>query len=91
MNQHTQIVCTSCGTVAHPKKVTPGNLLTELALWFFPIVAGVLFWPLFLLLVPVLAYSIWRMSACHLACTACGQTTIIPVASPSGQKFLGRA
>ena len=40
--------CTNCGTVAEPKKHTPGTFLTEAVLWLF-------------LIIPGLIYSVWRI------------------------------
>ena len=44
------MVCTVCGSVGFPKKVTPGSFLVELGLWIFFILPGVI-------------YSVWRLSA----------------------------
>ena len=88
MKRNTEIVCTSCGSVGFSQTVTPGSTALEFFLWGFSIVAGAVFPLLFVLLIPVLGFSIWRLSARHQACKACGQKGIIPVNSPMAQKIL---
>lgn len=71
-----QSVCTACGFVGKPKKITKGNVLVELILWLFFIIPG-------------LIYSIWRLSSRYTACPNCkNQATMIPVDSPNGQRLL---
>jgi len=69
------MVCTSCGHVGDTVTVTKGSILIELILWlcFF---------------VPGLIYSVWRHTSRHKACGGCKQTTVIPVTSPMGRKFI---
>jgi hypothetical protein len=52
-------LCTTCGMVTTPKRVTPGSFGL-----------GVLLWLRFLL--PGIIYSIWRSVARHDACPGCG-------------------
>jgi hypothetical protein len=61
--------CRNCGTTAKPKRLTKGSFLIEVFLWF-------------LLIVPGLIYSLWRMSSKQLVCPACGFPNMIPVDSP---------
>jgi hypothetical protein len=71
----SKLVCTSCGYVGEPTTVTKGSSAIELILWLC-------------LLVPGLIYSIWRLSSRHDACPTCSHTTLIPVESAMGKKFL---
>ena len=71
----SKIVCTSCGYIGEPGRVTNGSIGIELILWLC-------------LLVPGLIYSIWRLSTRHDACPSCGNAAIIPAGSPMARKFL---
>ncbi|HAK87902.1 MAG: hypothetical protein A2X55_12465 [Nitrospirae bacterium GWB2_47_37] len=71
----SEIVCTSCGFTGESSAVTKGSIGTELVLWLF-------------FLIPGLIYSIWRLSSKYEACPKCKQNTIIPIDSPMGKKFL---
>lgn len=68
-------VCTACGHVGEPARVTKGSMGIELVLWLC-------------FLIPGLIYSIWRLSTRHDACPKCGNANLIPKDSPMGQKFL---
>jgi hypothetical protein len=68
-------ICSSCGSVSYPKKVTKGSFFIELILWLC-------------LLVPGLIYSIWRLASRHDACGRCGSASIVPIDSPIGQKLI---
>ena len=57
-----------------PKKRVKGSLFTEIVLWCF-------------FLVPGLIYTIWRQSTKAWICRKCGSTEVIPVDSPVGQKL----
>ena len=70
-----EIVCTSCGYVGEPKTITKGSMGVEIILWLC-------------FLIPGLIYSVWRLSSRYDGCPSCGQTTLIPRASPMAQKFL---
>jgi predicted RNA-binding Zn-ribbon protein involved in translation (DUF1610 family) len=70
-----KIVCTSCGYIGQPKTITKGSIFIEIILWLC-------------FLIPGLVYSVWRLSSRYQGCPSCGQTTIIPQASPMAQKFL---
>jgi len=67
--------CPNCGTQAEPKKKIKGSAVTEIVLWLFFILPG-------------LIYSIWRLSSRHLACPKCGAPGMIPRNSPVAQKAL---
>ena len=71
----SKIVCTSCGYVGHAARITKGSLGVEVLLWI-------------VFLVPGLIYSIWRLTSRYDGCPKCKQTTIIPLDSPMGKKFL---
>jgi len=64
--------CLECGTVDFPKTYTRGSFLTELMLWLFFILPGVV-------------YSIWRGSTKYRGCPRCGSTRIIPNDTPAAQ------
>jgi hypothetical protein len=55
--------------------ITKGSIFLEIILWLCFILPG-------------LIYSIWRHISRHEACASCKQTTLIPVTSPMGQKFI---
>lgn len=71
-------ICTSCGFVGSPKKITKGSILVELALWLC-------------LIVPGLIYSLWRVSSRYEACPECRNATMIPTGSPMGKKLVGES
>lgn len=64
-----EMFCTACGSVATPKKITPGSFLIEVILWCA-------------FLVPGIVYSIWRISSKYLACPKCKNKNMIPTDSP---------
>ncbi len=71
-----EVVCTACGYVGEPKTITKGSMGVEIILWLC-------------FLVPGLIYSVWRLSSRYEGCPSCGgQASVIPRASPMGQKFL---
>ena len=69
MAKQKEMFCTRCGSVCAPKVVTPGTFALELILWLF-------------LLLPGLAYSLYRVSARHTACPICGEPRMIPLTTP---------
>lgn len=69
------MVCRDCGTRSEPVQTTPGSLLIELVLWLCFIVPG-------------LIYSLWRLSARHDACAACGSRKLVPADSPVGRRIV---
>lgn len=66
--------CTACGFSGTGKKHTPGLFAIELLLWL-------------LLILPGLAYSLWRINSRYLACPAC-KGRLIPADSPVARKAL---
>jgi hypothetical protein len=70
-----QKLCTVCGTVGDTKRNMKGSILTELFLWCF-------------FLLPGLIYSIWRHSTVAQVCRNCGSPAVIPVTSPIAQQTL---
>ena len=70
-----EMVCTACGSVGRPVRVTQGSFLIELALWLF-------------FLLPGFIYSIWRLTSKHDACPKCGGKQLVPLDSPVGQKLI---
>jgi hypothetical protein len=72
---YVESVCTACGSVGRPERVTKGSFLIELALWFFFIVPG-------------LFYSLWRLTSKYDACRQCKSPSLVPVNSPVGQRLM---
>jgi hypothetical protein len=70
-----QKLCTVCGTVGNTKRNMKGSILTELLLWCF-------------FLLPGLIYSIWRHSTVAQVCRNCGSPAVIPLSSPVAQQTL---
>lgn len=70
-----QKLCTVCGAVGTTKRNMKGSLLTELLLWCF-------------FLLPGLVYSIWRHSTVTQVCRNCGSPAVIPLGSPVAQQTL---
>src|SRR5262249_46741156 len=56
------------------KQYTKGSILTEIILWLF-------------FLLPGLIYSLWRATTNYWGCPQCASQNMIPVDSPSAQKF----
>ena len=77
MDQDEMRLCAGCGTVAKPASHTPGSMLIELALWLCIVVPG-------------LVYSLWRLSARHKVCPACGNRQLMPLDAPLAQQFMVR-
>jgi predicted RNA-binding Zn-ribbon protein involved in translation (DUF1610 family) len=70
----SQLICPNCGTVGRPKTVVKGSLLTELVLWLFFLLPGII-------------YSAWRLTSRAKVCPACGAGNMIPLTSPKGKKL----
>ena len=73
-----EMICSTCGHVGKPKRITKGNFLIEVILWLAFIVPGVI-------------YSIWRMTTKYDACPSCKGAAMIPVDSPVGKKLMASA
>ncbi len=72
-----ELVCTSCGYVGLPKKITKGSIIIELFLWLC-------------FLAPGLIYSLWRLTSRHEACPKCKHDSMIPIDSPKGQEIMNQ-
>jgi len=72
--KNNQIFCCNCGHEGKAKKGTPGSLLIEILLWF-------------MMLVPGLIYSIWRMSSKFQKCPHCNSKNILPSDSPIAKQI----
>jgi len=72
-----QMVCTRCGTIGWPKRYTPGNFATELLLFLFFIIPG-------------LIYGVWRLAARKDVCPACLSDALVPIDSPAGRALASR-
>jgi len=67
-------LCTQCGTVGFMKQYTKGSMLTEIVLWLF-------------FLLPGLIYSLWRATTNYWGCPQCASPNVIRINSPNAQKF----
>ncbi len=67
-------ICSDCGNIGFPKKITPGSFFIELILWLMMILPG-------------LIYSIWRLTNRKEGCPKCSGTIMIPLNSPRGKKL----
>jgi hypothetical protein len=68
-------LCTVCGAIGTTTRNMKGSILTELLLWCF-------------FLLPGLIYSIWRHSTVAQVCRNCGSPAVIPINSPVAQQIL---
>ena len=64
-----------CGHVGKPKKVIKGSFFIELILWF-------------LMIIPGLIYTLWRLSTKNKVCPKCEHDSMIPGDSPIGEKLI---
>lgn len=72
-----QYVCSTCGYVGNPKRITKGSIFIEIILWLF-------------LIIPGLIYSIWRLTTKYNACPKCKNATMIPTDTPKGQELVAK-
>lgn len=70
-----EMICTACGNIGQPKKITKGFFIIEIVLWCFFIVPG-------------LIYTVWRVGTRYTACPACKNPTMISLDSPIGRKMI---
>ena len=70
-----QKMCLQCGSVGDTKRFMKGSILTELILWLF-------------FLLPGLIYSIWRHSTVAQVCSKCESPNVIPLDSPVARNHL---
>jgi hypothetical protein len=68
-----QEICETCGSVGFAVTQTKGSLLTELILWLF-------------FLLPGMIYSAWRLTTRQKVCRHCGGKTIL-IGTPRGQQL----
>jgi hypothetical protein len=68
-------LCLQCGSIGETKRFMKGSVLTELILWLF-------------FLLPGLIYSIWRHSTVAQVCPNCFSANVIPLDSPVAQNVL---
>jgi hypothetical protein len=74
----TAWVCTRCEAIAAPRVSRRGSGGAEVVLWL-------------LVLLPGLAYSIWRSSGEPVrTCTSCGSTAVVRPDSPAGQRVIAK-
>ena len=71
----TQKICLQCGSVGNTKGFMKGSVLTELFLWLFFLLTG-------------LIYSVWRHSTVAQVCSKCGSSNVIPLDSPVARNLL---
>lgn len=77
MKKQKLFVCTSCGYKGEPKNEMKGNFAIEIVLWF-------------LMVIPGLIYTVWRMSNKQRICPSCGSNAMIPADSPKGIEMLNK-
>lgn len=70
----SQLVCTTCHTVGRTKTQVKGTMITEIILWIFFLVPGIL-------------YSIWRLASKQKVCAACGSPALVPVTTAVGKNL----
>jgi hypothetical protein len=70
-----QKLCLQCGSVGATKRFMKGSIVTELFLWLF-------------FLLPGLIYSIWRHASVAQVCAKCGSSNVIPLDSPIAKNLL---
>ncbi len=61
--------CPNCGTVAVPKRYMRGGFVTELLLWLFFLLPGII-------------YSVYRLTGKYDGCPQCAARNMIPLESP---------
>jgi hypothetical protein len=67
-------ICTACGSMIYPEKVTRGSFVMEIVLWL-------------LFILPGLIYSIWRLTTRKEVCPKCKSDKFIPADSPKGREL----
>lgn len=75
MARYAEMLCVRCGSVAKPKEVTRGTFALELILWC-------------LLILPGLAYTLYRISSKYTGCPICGEPHMIPLDTPKARAML---
>ena len=70
-------ICSDCGSVCKPKKITKGSFLIEILLWLF-------------LLLPGIVYTLWRVTTKYSGCDTCGSKNIVPTSTPRGIQLMNQ-
>lgn len=81
-------ICTTCGYISIPEKITKGSIFIEIILWL-PVFIGFIYSSIILLffILPGIGYSTWRLTTRSNACPKCKNTTMIPIDSPRGKRL----
>lgn len=74
MPKKVNSICKNCGYQGYPKIKTPGLFAYEILLYF-------------LLIIPGLAYSLWRLTHRYTMCPVCAQTNMLPMSSPIAKQI----
>jgi hypothetical protein len=69
------MLCTQCGAITSPTRVTPGTVWITLVLLLFFIVPGIIYW-------------LWRHSNTYSACRMCRSRNLVPTESPVGRDMI---
>jgi len=68
-------VCLTCESVIYPRSITKGSLGMEILLWFF-------------LVIPGIAYSVWRLTTRYDGCPKCKSPNLVGLSSPAGRRII---
>jgi hypothetical protein len=71
--------CTACGTVGPTKRMMHGSIGVEILLYFI----ALFFWVLF---IPAILFSLYRIATAHPGCRKCGSKDVIPLDSPRARQ-----
>ena len=71
--------CLECGHDGPLKNTVRGSFIIEIGLYILSIILGLIFAPLFLLLVIAIGYSVWRLSSQRKVCEICSSPKVIPM------------
>lgn len=69
------MICTNCYYKGRPDEKMKGNFLTEVLLWFFFLIPGII-------------YTIWRHTTKAKVCASCEQPTLVPEDSIRGKEII---
>lgn len=67
--------CLDCGFVGEPEQHDPGKVSTEIVLWLFLVVPGII-------------YSVWRSLSRYQGCAKCGGQHLVKSDSPFARAAL---
>jgi len=68
-------LCLNCESIGKPRLITKGDIGTEIVLWLC-------------LLLPGIAYSVWRHTSRYKGCPICGVGGMIPLSSPKAEALI---